>query len=139
ENPGRILETLADGSALPKGNIGNWEGLLVSDGYQSQVPSYGQDIGIAAPQALKLSGPIVMAPIAAGPGILARIKGGSTGASPGGGAVPIAIGPQQQQLAGHKLVDSFTVQNFGEYQAHYQSLGIEIDAPNGGVSFHDAT
>jgi hypothetical protein len=79
-----------------------------------------------------------MAPVAAGPGILARIKAGPAGASPGGGAMPIATAPQQQQLAGRQLVDTFTVQNFGEYQAHYQSLGIEIDAPDGGVSFDDA-
>jgi hypothetical protein len=139
ENPGKILEILVDGSALPSNNNGNWEGLLVSDGYQTQMPSYGQDIGIAWPQALKLSGPIVIAPIAAGSGILARIKGGSAGASRGGGAMPIAIAPQQQQLAGRELVDSFAVQNFGEYQAHYQSLGIEIDAPDGGASFYEAT
>ena len=56
EHPGKIVETLADGSALPPGYNGNWEGLLVSDGYQSQTPSYGQDIGIASPQALTLSG-----------------------------------------------------------------------------------
>ena len=139
ENPGKILETLVDGSALPDGNNGNWEGLLVSDGYQSQRPSYGQDIGIASPQALKLSGPVVMAPIAAGSGILARINGRVAGASPGGGAMPIVVAPQPQQPAGRQLVDSFAVQNFGEYQAHYQSLGIEIDAPDGGASFYDAT
>ncbi|MGI5518820.1 hypothetical protein [Streptomyces sp. CA-106131] len=138
EKPGKILETLADGSALPGGN-GNWAGLLVSDGYQSQMPSYGQDIAIAAPQAVQLSGPIVMAPIAAGPSIQARIKGRSAGASPGGGVIPIAIAPQQQQLVGRRLVDSFAVQNLGEYQAHYQSLGIEVDAPDGRVSFYDAT
>jgi hypothetical protein len=51
----------------------------------------------------------------------------------------IAIAPQQQQLAGRQLVDSFAVQNFGEYQAHYQSLGVEIVAPDDRASFHDAT
>ncbi len=126
ENPGQILQTLVDGSALPGSNNGNWEGLLVSDGYQSQTPSYGQDIGIASPQALKLSGPVIMAPIAAGPGILARI-GRSAGTSPACGAMPIVIAPLQQQLASRQLVDSFAVQNFGEYQAHFQSLGIDID------------
>jgi hypothetical protein len=130
KNPGKIVETLVDGTSLPDGNNENWEGLLVSDGYQSQMPSYGQDIGIASPQSLKLSGPIVMAPIAVSPGILARIKGGAVGAT--SGTKPIAIAPQQQQLAGRQLVDSFEVQNFGDYQAHYQSLGIEIDAPDGG-------
>jgi hypothetical protein len=52
ENPGKFLETQMDGSALPNKSNGNWEGLLVSDGYQTQMPSYGQDIGIASPQAL---------------------------------------------------------------------------------------
>jgi hypothetical protein len=100
DNPGPIVETLADGSALPGGNNGDWEGLLVSDGYQSQTPSYGQDIGIASPQALKLSGPVVMAPIAASPGIMSLISGRSAGAAPpAGGAMPITTTAQQQQLA----------------------------------------
>ena len=142
ENPGKIVETLADGSALPGGNNGNWEGLLVSDGYQSQTPSYGQDIGIASPQALTLSG-------AHRHGADHRRRGASRrGSTASGryaypahyhGAMPIAIAAQQQQLAGRRLVDSFAVQNFGEYQAHYQTLGIEIDAPDGGASFCDAT
>jgi hypothetical protein len=100
ENPGKILQALLDGSALPNGNNGNWEGLLVSDGYQSQTPSYGQDVGIASPQTLKLNGPIVMSPIAARSGILARINGRSAGAPPSGGAMPSTIVPQQQQLTG---------------------------------------
>ncbi len=95
QNPGKIVETLANGGPLPNGNSGNWEGLLVSDGYQSQVPSYGQDIGIASPQALNVT-------------------------------------PQQGSF---ELTDSFSVQNYGEFQAHYQSLGIEIDAPDGSASF----
>lgn len=145
EHPGKIVETLADGSALPPGYNGNWEGLLVSDGYQSQTPSDGQDIGIASPQALTLSGPIVMAPTAGGAAIPARINGRPAGTSPNHGAIPnhgampIAITPQQQQLAGRRLVDSFAVHNFGEYQAHYQTVGIEIDAPDSGASFRDAT
>jgi hypothetical protein len=52
--------------------------------------------------------------------------------------VPIVIAAQQPLLAARELVDSFSVQNFGEYQAHYQSMGIEIDAPNGGSKFDDA-
>jgi hypothetical protein len=138
KDPGRILETEVNGSALPTPEKGYWEGLLVSDGYQSQMPSYGQDIGIASPQALKLSGPVVMAPTAADPAILARTSNRPAGTSPGGGVNPIAMAPQQQQLAGRQLADTFTVQNFGEYQAHYQSLGIEIDAPDG-ASVHNAT
>jgi len=31
------------------------------------------------------------------------------------------------------------VQNFGEYQTHFQSLGIEIDAADGGASFYNTT
>ena len=57
---------------------------------------------------------------------------------PGGGpaglperAVPIFIVAQQPEPPGQQLADSFTVQNFGEYPAHYQSLGIEIDPPDG--------
>ena len=134
--PGKILETFVDGSALP--DNGNWEGLLVSDGYQSQTPSYGQDIGISSPQALRLSGPIVMAPIVALPGIPMRINGGSADASPTG-ATLITTVPQQQQLVGRHLVDTFAVQNFGEFQAHYRSLGVEIDAPDGRASLYAAT
>ena len=29
------------------------------------------------------------------------------------------------------LVDTFSVQNYGEFPAHYASLGIEIEAPDG--------
>ena len=140
EKPGEILQTLADGSGLPDNNNGKWEGLLVSDGYQSQTPSYGQDIGIASPQALTLSGPVVMAPIAASANGVARMSVGSARPSSAGGAMPlIAIAPQQRQLVGRRLVDSFTVQNFGEYQAHYRTLGIEIDAPDDRASFQNAT
>jgi hypothetical protein len=99
ENPGEIVQTLANGAPLPDGNNGNWKGLLVSDGYQSQVPSYGQDIGIATPPVLTLS----------------------------------------SQQGGFELTDSFSVQNYGEFQAHYQSLGVEIGAPEGTASFDSAT
>jgi hypothetical protein len=43
EKYGKFMETLTDGNHLPGGNNGNWEGLLVEDGYASQAPSYGQD------------------------------------------------------------------------------------------------
>ncbi len=59
-NPGTIVET-----SLTKGKE-NWAGLLVSDGYQPQWPSYGPDISIASPQSLQLSGPVVTGPISAG-------------------------------------------------------------------------
>jgi len=135
ENPGKIVQTLTDGTALPDGNSGNWEGLLVSDGYQSQLPSYGQDISIASPQALDLSGPVIMAPVAVSPVILARIDGGQAGADRG--ATSVAIAPQQQQLAGQQLTDTFTVRNVGEYQAHYQAVGVEVDAPDGSAGVDD--
>ena len=35
EKYGKITETLTDGSVLPRQNNGNWEGLLVEDGYQA--------------------------------------------------------------------------------------------------------
>ena len=61
EKDGKIAETLTNGHPLPAPNNGNWEGLLVEDGYQAQSPSYGQDIGIASPQALTLSGkPVII-------------------------------------------------------------------------------
>lgn len=46
-------------------------------------------------------------------------------------AVPIFIGALQPEPPGQQLADSFTVQDFGEYPTHYQSLGIEIDPPEG--------
>ena len=135
--PGEIVETLADGSQLPGGNDGNWEGLLVEDGYQAQSPSCGQDIGVASPQALTLSGkPVILVPATPGRGSLARIGNGAAG--PPAGAVPIIIVAQQPEPLGQHLADSFTVQNFGEYQAHYQSLGIKIDPPEGAPSDNSA-
>jgi hypothetical protein len=138
KNPGKILQELTDGCALPGGKNGNWQGLLVSDGYERQRPSYGPDIAIASPQELQLSGPIIMAPIAVGPRVLARITGHSPGDRLGEGAIPITTAPQQRQLAGRQLIDTFAVRNLGEYQAHYRSLGIEIDAPDDGTSFYNA-
>jgi hypothetical protein len=52
--------------------------------------------------------------------------------------MPVVMAAQQQQLAGRQLADTLTVQNFGEYLAHYQSRGIEIDAPDG-ASVYNAT
>jgi hypothetical protein len=135
DNPGKIPETHTDGSPLPEKDT-NWEGLLVSDGYRSQAPTY-LDIGIFSPQALTLTGkPVVMAPIAADPHIRAGIKGGPAGIPRG--VVPIVIAAQQPQRPGQHLVDSFTAENYGDYQAHYQSMGIEIDSPEGGPAFYAA-
>ena len=137
EKAGKVVETLKDGSQLPGGNDGNWEGLLVEDGYQAQSPSYGQDIGVASPQALTLSGkPVILVPATPDRGSLARVSNGPAGAP--GGAVPIIIAAQQPEPLGQHLADSFTVQNFGEYQAHYQSLGVEIDPPEGAPSDNNA-
>jgi hypothetical protein len=43
--------------------------------------------------------------------------------------VPIVIAARQPEPPGQHLTDGFTVQNAGEFPAHYQSLGIEIDPP----------
>jgi hypothetical protein len=137
EKYGKFVETLTDGRALPGGNNGNWEGLLVEDGYQAQSPSYGQDIGIASPQALTLSGkPVIMVPATPDRRILERPGGGPAGVPER--AVPIFIVAQRPEPPGQHLTDSFTVQNFGEYPAHYQSLGIEIDPPEGASGYYPA-
>ncbi len=52
--------------------------------------------------------------------------------------MPIIIVAQQPEPLGQRLADSFTVQNSGEYQANYQSLGIEIDPPEGAPSDNNA-
>jgi hypothetical protein len=139
ENPGKVLQTLPDGTPLPDNNNGNWEGFLVEDGYSAQAPSYGQDIGITSPQAITLDGkPIVTAPTVPSGGILARLRDGSGSGFPAG-ASPIVNAGLQSVPPGLPLADNFTVQNFGEYQAHYQSLGIEIDPPSGGASYYNAS
>ena len=139
ENPGKILQTLIDGSPLPNDNNGNWEGLLVEDGYSAQTPSYGQDIGVASLQSITVEGkPIVTAPTVPSGGIVARLRNGSGSGFPAG-ALPIVNAGLQSIPPGTRLADSFTVQNFGEYPAHYQSLGIEIDPPSGGPSYYDAS
>lgn len=85
ENPGKITQFLGDlvttlgsvpGNPPPPLN-GTWEGLLLEDGYQSQKPTYGQDIAISSPQVLQLTGPIVNAPVSADPVIMAKIWGGT--------------------------------------------------------------
>ena len=45
---------------------------------------------------------------------------------------------QQQQTIGGQLVDAYSVQNYGEFPAHYASLGIEIFKPDGSQSFAQA-
>jgi hypothetical protein len=136
EKYGKFVETFTDSSPLPE-NEGNWEGLLVSDGYQAQSPAYGLDICIASPQALTLSGkPVILLPAAASGATRARARGNPAGAPES--SVPILIVALQPEPPGQHLTDSFTVQNFGEFQAHYQSLGIEIDTPQGTSSVYDA-
>jgi len=49
----------------------------------------------------------------------------------GGTIVPLVIAAPPRLPFGQRLDDTFTVQNFGEFPAHYQSLGIEIDDPSG--------
>jgi hypothetical protein len=124
-NPGTIVET-----SLTQGQE-NWAGLLVSDGYQPQWPSYGPDISIASPQSLQLSGPVVTAPISVRAATMAsRSRPGSQAA----GLNQIVMVAQQQQAIGDVLVDTYSVQNYGEFPAHYASLGIEIFAPDGSQS-----
>jgi hypothetical protein len=137
EKYGKFVETLSDGTTLPGGNNGNWEGMLVEDGYQAQSPSYGQDIGIASPQALTLSGkPVIMVPATPDRRVLERPGGGPAGVPER--AVPIFIVAQQPEPSGQQLADTFTVQNFGEYPAHYQSLGIEIDVDGTALRVYSA-
>ena len=40
----------------------------------------------------------------------------------------------QQQAPGAQLADTYTVQNYGEFTAHYASLGVEIYAPDSSQS-----
>lgn len=125
-NPGTIVE-----NSLTNGQE-NWAGLLVSDGYQPQWPTYGPDISIASPQSLQLSGPVVTGPISvSAASIASRSRPGSVAA----GLNQIVMVAQQQQAIGDVLVDTYSVQNYGEFPAHYASLGIEIFAPDGSQSF----
>jgi len=129
-NPGTIVQT-----SKTKGTE-SWAGLLVSDGYSPQWPSYGPDISIASPQSVQLSGPVVMAPISVGASptaatMASRSRPGSLRA----GLSQIVMMAQQQQAIGNALVDTYSVQNYGEFPAHYSSLGIEIFAPDGSQHF----
>jgi hypothetical protein len=138
EKYGKFTETLTDGTLLPAPNNGNWEGLLVADGYGSQAPIYGQDISIASPQALTVSGkPVILVPATAIGRVRVRASGIPAGVPEG--TVPIVIAARQPEPPGQHLTDSFTVQNSGEFPAHYQSLGIEIDPPEGAPGYYDAT
>ena len=125
-NPGTIEESTGD----------IWAGLLVEDGYRPQWPSYGPDISIASPQSLQLSGPVVTAPVLvnAGPA-MAKMDSRPRPGSPPARQNQILMVAQQQQAMGDLLVDTFSVQNYGEFPAHYASLGIEIDAPDDSTSF----
>jgi hypothetical protein len=135
EDPQKITETMWDSvTPLGGGNNGTWEGLMVEDGYQSQKPTYGQDIAVSSPQVVQMTGPVINAPVSADPVIMAKIWGGAPPAPPAGSTLLI-FNPQPTQAPGAQLTDSFSVKNIGEYQAHYESLGIEIDAPGGAVSF----
>jgi hypothetical protein len=122
--------------SLPGSSSGrhSWAGLLVEDGHSNQTPPYGQDNGIASPQAVTLDGkPLVTVPtpITPGPG-----RGGR--GDLGGTIVPLVIAAPPQLPSGQRLDDTFTVQNFGEFQAHYQFLGIEVDRPSGATDFYEA-
>jgi len=133
-NPGTI-EEFANGTSTGE----TWVGLLVSDGYRPRWPSYGPDISIASPQSLQLSGPVVTGPVSvsAGP-TTAKMDSRRRPGSPGARLNQILMVAQQQQAMGDLLVDTYSVQNYGEFPAHYASLGIEIDAPDGSQSFAQA-
>ncbi|MEO6800584.1 MAG: DUF5050 domain-containing protein [Rhodanobacter sp.] len=130
-NPGAIPE-YSTTQGKPTGD--HWAGLLVADGYTPQWPSYGPDISIAQPQSLQLSGPVVTAPIAVGAATSAATTSVPSPFRAGplqGLANQILMVAQQQQAIGDALVDTYSVQNYGEFSAHYASLGIEVEAPGG--------
>ena len=100
-NPGTIEENSATNGKE------YWAGLLVSDGYNPQWPSYGPDISIASPQSLQLSGPVVTGPISvraepAAAAAASRRRPGSLAA----GLNRIVMVAQQQQAIGEVLVDT---------------------------------
>jgi hypothetical protein len=135
EDPQKIIQYLGDLTTtleIATGNDGTWEALLVEDGYKSQKPTYGPDITISVPPMLTMTGPIINAPITPDPTIMAKIWGGTPPAT-------LVFAPQPTQTPGAQLTDSYTVQNMGEWQAHYQSLGIEIDGPAGAVTIDPPT
>jgi hypothetical protein len=131
------IEEISDGTSLD-----NWDCLLVEDGYKVKEPSYGQDLGVASPPALTLDGkPVVTVPTAVDSRSLPQRGDGQhleraraiAGRAPiPDSAVPIVIEAQPPLPPFQHLGVSFSVQNYGEFQAHYQSLGIEIDSPGGG-------
>ncbi len=136
-NPGTIEEFSTTRKGASTGD--KWAGLLVEDGYRPQWPSYGPDISIASPQSLQLSGPVVTEPVSvsAGP-TTAKMDSRPRPGSPRARLNQILMVAQQQQPIGNLLVDTYSVQNYGEFPAHYASLGIEIDAPDGSQSFAQA-
>jgi hypothetical protein len=128
-NPGTITESTGE----------LWAGLLVEDGYRPQWPSYGPDISIASPQSLQLSGPVVTAPVLVSAGrTMAKLESRPRPDSPPARENQILMVAQQQQAMGDTLVDTYSVQNYGEFPAHYASLGVEIDAPDDSQSFAQA-
>jgi hypothetical protein len=131
-NPG-IIEEFS--TTMGKSTGDKWAGLLVEDGYRPQWPSYGPDISIASPQSLQLSGPIVTAPVSVSAGPTAKMASRPRPGAPGARLNQILMVAQQQQAMGDLLVDTYSVQNYGEFPAHYASLAIEIDAPDGSPSF----
>ena len=136
----KIEEKFADSTTSLPDNA-SWAGLLVEDGYKNKYPSYGQDLGIASPPSLTLDGkPVVTVPTAVDPQSLPQRGDGqhhererATGGSAAipAGAVPIVIVAEPPLPPGQQLDVSFSVQNYGDYQAHCQALGIEVDAPDG--------
>ena len=135
-NPGTIEEfSITKGTSTGD----QWAGLLVEDGYRPQWPSYGSDISIASPQSLQLSGPVVTVPVSVGAGATTVQMGSrSSLGAPEARLNQILMAAQQQQTIGDLLVDTYSVQNYGEFPAHYASLGIEIDAPDDSQSFAQA-
>ena len=141
DNETQKIEEISGGTSL-----GNWDCLLVEDGYKVKEPSYGQDLGVASPPALTLDGkPVVTVPTAVDPGSLPPRGDGQhperaraiAGRAPiPGSAVPIVIEAQPPLPPFQQLGVSFSVQNYGEFQAHYQSLGIEVDPPEGAQGFY---
>jgi len=137
----KIVEITSEGMSL-----GNWDCLLVEDGYYTKPPTYGQDLEIASPPALTLDGkPVVTVPTAVNPKSLpphgegqhpVRARATAGPAAMPDGAVPIVIVAQPPLPPAQRIGISFSVRNYGEFQAHYQSLGMEVDPPGGGQELY---
>jgi hypothetical protein len=130
-NPGVIKEYSVTNK---NSDLGSWAGLLVEDGYRPQWPSYGPDISIASPQSLQLTGPVVTGPIS----VLPQRAVANARTAPVGSSLTfnqILMAAQQIQRIGDTLGDNFSVQNYGEFPAHYASLGVEIEGPGASDSF----